>query len=302
MRVLVTGVNGLVGSRLARLLLSKGHEVSATGRGAQRVAAATSYHPVDLADAAGLKQLVEAVKPNVVVNCGGMTDVDGCEKDRPGAWSANVEGPASLAQASNTAGAHLIHVSTDYVFDGSSGPYDVNAIPNPAGVYSTTKLAGEIAVRMLAKAATIARTAVVYGWPAAGRANFGSWLVSSLKAGKTLKLFDDQWVTPSLALNVAEMLCALAEKANGSSSLGIVHVAGAQSVDRVSFGRALAKRFGFDESLIEPTHMADAPLAIARPAKSGLITTSAAQLLPVKPLGLDASLDQFFAETQEEQP
>ncbi len=118
-----------------------------------------------------------------------------------------------------------MHVSTDYVFDGEAGPYDVEALPNPRGVYALTKHGGEQAVKALAfLRGAIARTAVVYGWPQAGRPNFGSWLVSALKEGKPVKLFEDQFVSPTLALNVAEMLAEL-----GARRLtGVWHTAGAR--------------------------------------------------------------------------
>ncbi len=289
MRVLVTGSNGLLGSRVVRALAARGHEPIATARGARRIAGPGDYFSADLTDAKQVDEVIKRARPEVIVNPAGMTDVDGCERDRAGAWAANVDAVASLSRG----GMHVIHVSTDYVFDGSAGPYDVDATPNPRGVYATSKFAGELATKTLAQSWTIARTAVVYGWPAAARPNFGSWLVSTLKAGKPVNLFDDQWVTPSLGTNVAAMLAELAEK----KLPGIFHVAGAEVVDRVAFGRALAKRFGLDEALLVPTHMRDVKLAIPRPVHSGLVVTKTASTLETKPLALAAALDQFYQET-----
>lgn len=306
MHFLVTGANGLVGSRLVRLLALEGHRVTAMGRGARRfervsgpagaAAMDPGYLDVDLGDAAGLTRAVFDARPEVIINPAGMTDVDGCERDPDGAWVANVEGVATLCRAARKLGARLVHVSTDYVFDGEAGPYDVDALPNPRGVYALTKHAGEQAVKALAAPGSwaIARTAVVYGWPSAGKNNFGSWLVEALRAGKEVKLFADQWVSASLALNVAEMLAELAQK----RLAGVWHLAGAEVVDRVTFGQRLCARFGFDPALIVPSRMADVKLLSPRPAQAGLVVARTAQALEARPLGLAAALDRFFAEYQ----
>jgi dTDP-4-dehydrorhamnose reductase len=220
-----------------------------------------------------------------------MTDVDGCERDPAGAWAANSASAAHVAAASRTAGAHLVHVSTDYVFDGQSGPYGEDATPNPRGVYALTKHAGELAVRSLAGSWAIARTAVVYGWPPAGRPNFGSWLVTALSQKQPVKLFQDQFVSPSLADNVAEMLAELAERRLS----GIWNAAGAEVVDRVAYGRAVCSLFGLDSSLIAPSRLADVKLASPRPPRCGLKPDKALAELSAKPLGLAVALGRFHA-------
>ncbi len=296
MRLLVTGANGLVGSRLVRLLASRGHEVFGLGRGAQRAAdfGTAKYVSVELADHDALAQALREIRADVVINCAAMTDVDGCERDASGAWAANVDAVATLARSARELDTHLVHVSTDYVFDGDAGPYDVDAIPNPRGVYAISKHAGEEAVRALCPKGrwTIARTAVVYGWPSTGKNNFGSWLIDALGSGKTVKLFADQWVSPSHAGNVAEMLAELAER----RMAGTWHTSGADVVDRVTFGKLLCERFGFDPALITPSRMADVNLPSPRPAKSGLIVTHTMEALSAKPLTNEAALARLHAE------
>src|SRR6516165_2312946 len=206
MRITVTGANGLVGSRLCRLLVVQGHVVTAVARGERRTVGDFEYLSCDLSDHEGVARAMSAARPEVIVHTASMTDVDGCERAPDGAWAANV------AREARRAGAHLVHVSTDYVFDGQGGPYDEEARPNPSGVYARTKWLAEEAVRMLAGSWAIARTAVVYGYPPSQRPNFGSWLLDTLRAGKTARLFVDQLVSPSLALNVAEQLAELAER------------------------------------------------------------------------------------------
>jgi dTDP-4-dehydrorhamnose reductase len=240
--VAVTGANGLVGRRVVTILSGHGHQVVALGRGEARwtLPSGASWRGVDLSDSAGLFRVLDDAKPALVLNPGGMTDVDGCERDRDGAWGANVEGPAALARWTKRAGSFLVHVSTDYVFDGDAGPYDVTATPNPRGFYAITKHAGEQAVKTLAAdgAWAIARTAVVYGWPSTGKNNFGTWLVTTLAANKPVKLFKDQWVSPTHGQNVAEMLVELGER----KLFGVWHTSGAEVLDRVTFGRRLCDR------------------------------------------------------------
>lgn len=303
MRVFVTGSNGLVGTRLVRVLASHQHEVIGLDRGAQHatVQGFARHLSVDMTDAAAFGAALREAKADVVINCAAMTDVDGCEKDPSGAWAVNADAVATLARSTRELGNHLVQVSTDYVFDGDAGPYDVDAVPNPRGIYALTKHGGEQAVQAIAPKGhwTIARTAVVYGWPAmGGKNNFGSWLVDALGNGKGVKLFSDQWVSPSHAGNVAEMLAELGER----KLPGLWHTSGSDVVDRVAFGQALCARFGFDASLITPSKMSEVNLPSPRPAKSGLIVSRTAETLSAKPLSNEAALARLQSEFQGSHP
>jgi dTDP-4-dehydrorhamnose reductase len=289
MRVLVTGANGLVGSRLAALLAMRGHLVTGFGRGPRRGQGAFAYASVDLADETALLAAVRSLKPELLLSAGSMTDVDGCETAAAEAFRVNGVAPGLLAVAATELGAHLVQVSTDYVFDGGAGPYTEEAIPNPRGVYALSKHIGEQAVRALAASWTIARTAVVYGWPPAGRPNFGSWLLDALQKGQPVRLFEDQFVSPSFADNVAEQLVELAER----RLTGFWNISGAEVVNRVQFGRALCREFGLEAGLIVPTRLAEAKLRSPRPARSGLRTEKASTHLSVQPLSLADSLARF---------
>jgi dTDP-4-dehydrorhamnose reductase len=287
-RVLVTGANGLVGSRLVRLLAAAGHSpLGLDLAGAQL--------NVDLSNAAALTSALTEAKPEAIINCAAMTDVDGCEKNPGAAWAVNAEAPATLARFVRAHDCHLVHLSTDYVFDGDRGGYRPDDVPNPRGVYALTKHGGEQALRAIApkERFAIARPAVVYGWPAvAGKNNFGSWLIEALGSGKSLKLFSDQWVSPTHASNVAEMAAELATR----KLSGTWHVAGAEVVDRVTFGKRLCERFGFDQALIQPSRMAEVNLPSPRPAKSGLDVTRTTEALTARPWSLEAALDRLHAE------
>src|SRR6185295_7358506 len=280
MRVLVTGANGLVGSRACAALVRAGHVVTGAGRGpprahaqsngervrgaqgdSPRASAQFTYIAADLTRAEDVARAVEAARPDAILHAAAMTEVDACERAPLDAWAHNVTASELIAREARHVGAHLVAISTDYVFDGEAGPYSEEDIPNPRGAYAASKLAGELAVRTIAPSWAIARTAVVYGWPPAARLNFGAWLLSKLEKGEKVKLFEDQFVSPSLADSVAEMVVELAL----TRRQGIWNTCGGAVVNRVEFGRALCGVFGFDPSLIQPSLLSDAGLASPRP-------------------------------------
>ncbi len=289
MRILVTGANGLVGSRLLVLLVQRGHLVTGFGRGPARVKGPFDYLSVNLSDEGSLISNVRSAKPEVIVNTGAITDVDGCETTPAAAFRVNGVAPGLLGLVASELGAHLVQVSTDYVFDGKAGPYGEDDVPNPSGVYALSKHIGEQAVRALAASWAIARTAVVYGWPPAGRPNFGSWLLERLLCGEPVHLFEDQFISPSLANSVATQLAELAER----RLPGIWNVCGAEVVNRVQFGQALCHEFGLDARLVVPSKLADARLKSPRPARSGLRAEKAAAHLHAGPLSVEESLAQL---------
>jgi dTDP-4-dehydrorhamnose reductase len=291
MRFLVTGSNGLIGSRVCALLEQRGHEVVGVGRGPRRAGGAYGYVTCELTREQEVSEVIERAAPEVLIHCASMTEVDACEREPEQAYAANVTAAAAVARGARRLGAHLVHVSTDYVFDGEQGPYDERALPNPRGVYAVTKHMGEQAARTFVPGCTIARTAVVYGWPAAGRNNFGSWLVGALSQGQQVRLFEDQRISPSLADSVAEMLAELGERKLG----GVWNTCGAEVVDRLGFGQALCEVFGFDARLLVPVRMADLELPAPRPLHSGLKVDKARAHLRSQPLGLHEALARFFA-------
>ncbi|HEX8438941.1 SDR family oxidoreductase [Archangium sp.] len=293
MRILVTGANGLVGSRTCHLLAEQGHEVLGLGRGERRAAGSWRYLSCELTREQEVAIAFAEASPEAVIHCGSMTEVDACEREPELAFAANVEATAFVARASRRAGAHLVHVSTDYVFDGDAGPYAEEALPNPRGVYSVTKHMGEQAARVLAPGCAIARTAVVYGWPpVAGRLNFGAWLLSAFEKGQPVRLFEDQIVSPSYAENVAAMVAELGVRRLG----GVWHTCGAEVLSRVEFGRAVCAVFGFDAGLIVPVKLAELKLPAPRPLRSGLRVDKARGELRARPMGLTESLARFHAD------
>jgi dTDP-4-dehydrorhamnose reductase len=274
-------------------LVEQGHEVVGLGRGERRASGRWRYVPCELTREQEVSAAFTDASPEVVIHCGSMTEVDACEREPELAFAANVDATAFVARASRRAGAHLVHVSTDYVFDGEAGPYAEGALPNPRGVYALTKHMGEQTARVLAPGCAIARTAVVFGWPPVeGRLNFGAWLVGSLEKGQPVRLFEDQIVSPSYAESVAAMVAELGVRRLD----GVWHTCGAEVLSRVEFGRALCEVFGFDAGLIVPVKLAELKLPAPRPLRSGLRVDKARRELRALPLGLTESLARFHAD------
>jgi dTDP-4-dehydrorhamnose reductase len=294
MSVLVTGANGLVGSRVVARLAAAGEKVVAASRGPRRaVPAGIEYVEVDLLRPEGLRELIASAAPRAVIHCAAMTDVDAAEADPVQAWTVNARATEAAALGCREARARLVALSTDYVFDGQAGPYSEDDPPNPRGVYARTKRAGEEAALLLAPDCAVARVAVVYSGRPGAKRTFATAAAEQLLQGREVRAFHDQVVSPTLADNAAEMTIGLWR----SGQRGIWHCAGASVVSRVEFARALARKLAADERLVLPIPMSAAKLAAPRPARCALDVTRIRRLLGASvPLELDAALDRFVAE------
>jgi dTDP-4-dehydrorhamnose reductase len=203
MKLLITGASGLYGSKLAELAVSSKHEVFSIH----------SQHPaefgvpvqVDISDKDKVEEEFKKINPEVVFHAATLTDVDKCERERELAWKVNVEGTKNVAQAAKACGAFLLHISTDYVFDGSKGCYTETDLPSPINYYGYTKLKAEEAVQKTVDKYCIARPSVIYGAkPAAGKVNFALWVLNKLKTKEKASVFVDQWNSPTLNSSLAE--------------------------------------------------------------------------------------------------
>jgi dTDP-4-dehydrorhamnose reductase len=293
-RVAVTGANGLLGGAAVAELAGR-HEVLALGRGSCRLPpGAYRWAEADLGDGRSVEAALREFRAEAVLHAGALTDVDGCEKDPEAAWRVNVGGSEQVARACRALGARLVAVSTDYVFDGQAGPYGEDGVPNPRGAYARTKRCGEEAALLLAPDCAVARVAVVYSGRPGAKSTFATQVVEKLSRGEPVKAFHDQVVSPTLAENGARMtLELLLEK----GFRGVLHTAGATAVDRVTFARAVAGRFGLAGEIV-PVATADVKLLAPRPLRAGLKVDRAAALLREKPLDLAAQLDRFHAQWQ----
>ena len=292
--VLVTGANGLIGSRVVARLLDEGEKLIATGRGPRRqLPASAEYVELDLMRPESLRELIESARPRAVVHCAANADVDACEKDPVQAWTLNLRATEAAALGCRAAGARLLAVSTDYVFDGERGPYSEDDVPNPRNVYGRTKYAGELAAQLHAPDCAVARVASVYSARRGARRTFATNAAEALRAGQPVRAFEDQIVSPTLADDAARMITGLLR----SGERGIWQCAGASVVSRLEFCRALARKLGADEKLVEPVPLASAKVIAPRPARTGLRVERIRRLLGEPgPLEMSEALDRFVAE------
>lgn len=292
----ITGASGVVGLKLVRQALAAGTfdricaythgdpaalatldyaAVGAAGAGGRGGGAAQlRWARLDIGDRDAVRVAAHESPPTVILNPAAMTNVDACETRRAEAVAANAAGPRHLAEVARAAGAHLVHVSTDYVFPGDErqpGPYREDAPPRAINWYGETKLAGERAIAEVCAAGavpySIVRTALVYGRIPGGRANFVTWLAGELRAGRRVRIVTDQRNTPTLADDLAAVLLWLADH----TRTGIYHAAGPDLVGRDAWARTIARHFDLNGGLIDWVTTAQLAQPAPRPRFSGLL-------------------------------
>ena len=225
LRLLVTGAQGQVGRAVSALARGRGVDVRALTRSDLDV---TDAHAVDLALASAVRGATPEAGPLAVLNCAAYTAVDRAESEPEAAFAVNREGAAHLAAACRTHGAALVHVSTDYVFDGvREAPYGPDDPVNPLGVYGESKWAGEEAVRGRLARHAIVRTAWVFS--AHGK-NFVRTMAGLVGARDEVRVVDDQTGHPTWAGHLAEGLVTVAERLASGGPAGTVHLAGDPAV------------------------------------------------------------------------
>lgn len=281
MSVLITGANGLLGQKLVLLLKEKGEDFLATGRGANRMPLRNiRYQSMDITNPEEAMAVISAEKPEVVIHTAAMTNVDQCEQDREGCWQQNVTAVENIVKACEATGAFLLHLSTDFIFDGENGPYTENAAPNPISYYGESKLAAEKVVMESGIGWAIARTVLVYGVAFdMSRSNIILWVKKSLEDGKTINVVNDQWRTPTLAEDLA-MGCYLIAK---KKAAGIFNISGSELLNPYQMALATADYFGLDKSLINETDGSKFSQPARRPPKTGFNIDKARKELGYKP-------------------
>ena len=214
----------------------------------------------DLLDTGLEHRILDTVRPDAVIHCAAMADVDACESDPQGARRMNAELPGELAQACARRGIRLLHLSTDAVFDGSKdGFYTEADAPNPLGVYSRSKLDGERAVLGADAGAIVARVNF-FGWGLDGNRSIAEYFFNGLSAGRLVNGFTDVWFCPLFVGDLAEILVGMLEK--GLS--GLYHVVGLEALTKYDFGLRLARQFGSDEGLVIPASVEESGLKARR--------------------------------------
>lgn len=277
MKVLVTGANGMLGHRVVEVARAAGHE--ATG---------IDIEDLDLVDAAATTAFLAEHRPGAVVNCAAYTAVDRAEDEEATALRVNGDAAGHVAAAAAAAGARIVHVSTDYVFDGArtdGEPYVESDEPRPQGAYGRTKLAGELAVAEANRDHAIARTAWLFG---AGGPNFVDTMLRLGRERDEVSVVVDQTGSPTWTGHLAPVLVQLCDPSTGT---GVLHTAGGGRCTWHALAQAAFDRAGLSTPVRETTSAAFVRPA-PRPAWSVLASERGAPALPPWEQGLEGHLKE----------
>ena len=247
MRILITGAAGMLGTDAARILAERGHEVIPTDVGP---AAVGNVRPLDITDVQATHAMVAEVRPDAVLHGAAYTNVDGCERDPDQAYRVNALGTWSVASAAEEAGAALVCLSTDFVFDGAKGsPYTEFDAPHPLSQYGASKLAGENLARSACRRCSIVRTSWLYG--VHGK-NFPYTVLrlaqASLKDGGELPVVADQFGTPTYTVDLIEAIAGILE----TRLYGVYHVSNGGETSWHGFAQAILARTGLGHVPVRP--------------------------------------------------
>jgi dTDP-4-dehydrorhamnose reductase len=283
MRILVTGANGLLGQKLMALLLKQENiEVLATSRGESRIKGLPedAYHDLDVTKNSDVLRKFSVLQPDVVIHTAAMTHVDDCELNPEECKIANIEAVKNVVEGCKQVEAHLVHLSTDFIFDGSEGPLLEDASPNPINFYGETKLIAEKVIIESGISWSIARTVLVYGIvPGLSRSNIILWVKENLEKQNTIKVVDDQWRTPTLAEDLANGCWLLAK----DKVPGVYNISGKDMLTPYEMALMVAEYFNLDKNYITQADSSTFSQPAKRPPKTGLIIDKAVNDLGYAP-------------------
>ncbi len=284
-KVLITGANGLLGQKLVQKLIDNpDYKVIATGIGKSRLAKSWegkyTWDEMDITDENAIHSIFDKVKPDTVIHTAAMTQVDDCENDHENCIRLNVDAVRNLISASKKHKTHLIHLSTDFIFDGEAGPYSEEAEANPVNFYGESKLQAEKLLFESEIDYSIARTVLVYGIALdMSRSNIILWVKDSLEKRKKIQVVNDQWRTPTLAEDLADGCILIMEK----KKLGIYNISGKDFLTPYQMACLTADYFQLDKSLITEVDSTIFTQPAKRPPRTGFQLNKAIDELGYSP-------------------
>jgi len=294
MKVLITGANGFLGHYLVSLLLQKGYEVIATGKGNNRLPFSNSekfvYTEMDFTNPFVVNDIFDTHKPEIVVHAGAVSKPDECELNQKEALRINTEGTVTMLSNAAKHKCFFIFISTDFVFDGEAGMYTEVDSPNPVNFYGKTKLEAEEAVKRYNLDWAIVRTVLVYGKPMAGRSNILTIVKEKLEKGEAYSVVDDQVRTPTYVEDLAAGIIAIMEK----RACGIYHLSGINILTPYEMACKTADFLGLDKSLINRVTAESFSQPAKRPARTGFIIDKAKRELAYSPVSFLEGLKRTF--------
>ncbi len=292
-RILVTGVSGLLGINLAHELM-RDFEIVGMDRG-KLMNAPFKIWKADLLDAGVVDAVLDSVRPDWMINCAALANLEDCENTPSLAHTLNTDLPAQMAKACKLRNISFAHISTDAVFDGTKeGFYNENDAPNPLGVYSQTKLNGENAVLNENYEALVARVNF-YGWSLNGKRSLAEFFHHNLTNNKSMSGFTDVIFCPMFVNHTVRTLIRMFEKKRS----GLYHLVGTQPMSKYQFGVELARKFGLKESEILPKSVHSSNLTARRSQNLALSTHKLSTDLGESLPEFSTGLDEFFTQYQQ---
>jgi dTDP-4-dehydrorhamnose reductase len=290
MKILITGSNGLLGQKLVYKLRNQANvSLIATARGENRLLKTDGYlyDQMDITNETEVHNILTKHMPDAVIHTAAMTNVDACETDKEGAVAMNtsavryiVDALQNLQQKNAGYKPQLVHLSTDFIFDGTHGPLTEEEKPNPLSFYAETKLDAEKIIQSSKLHWAIARTVLVYGIvDNMSRSNIVLWAKQNLEQGKKINVVDDQFRTPTLAEDLADGCILLVQK----KAQGIYNISGKDFLSILQLVHQVADYYGLDKSLITPSKSADIKQPAKRPPITGFILDKAKKDLGYNP-------------------
>ncbi len=296
MRILITGASGLLGLNLA-VEATRRHTVFGTVNEHALDSKTFTVVQTDLLAPGAVERLLESTHPDWVIHCAALANLEACETDPLLAKQMNTDLPRTLASHVARSGARLVYVSTDSVFDGLRGDYSEEDLPNPVGVYSRTKLNGELAVAEADPTAIIARV-VFYGWSLNGKRSLAEFFFNNLSQSTRVMGFTDVYFCPLLANDLASIFLKMLKKRLS----GLYHVVSPEALSKYDFGMRLAQRFNLDGNLISPTSVTQAGLKATRSPNLTLRSDKLARALGEPLPNISTGLDKLYALYQQGYP
>lgn len=291
LRILTTGSNGLLGQKLTSLLLrTEDIQLIATGQGENRFPVKVGYHyeEMDISNHDLVREIIERHKPDIIINAAAMTNVDACESLVDHCMELNVYAVENIAKICSENNIHLIHISTDFIFDGAKSMYTETDDPKPLSIYGKSKWEGEKMVMKYAKKWAILRTVLVYGvTDDRSRSNIVLWAIQMLRNGTSARVVDDQFRTPTLTEDLA-LGCLLAAQKGAE---GIYNISGKDYMSIYDLVSKVANYFHFQMDHVSIVKTNELSQPAQRPPLTGLDISKARKYLGYEPHSFEEGLE-----------
>lgn len=291
--IVITGATGLLGAAVLSKALGSNRPVTGISN-RSNIPIHSRQITLDLTDFVATREVIRGLSPSIIIHCAAATNVDWCEGHPEAAHQVNTRASSVLAQLAQEIGARFVHISTDSVFDGSTGNYSENDSPAPLNVYARTKLLAEQEVLRVHPSPLVLRVNF-YGWNIQNKQSLAEWILNQLSDGRTVPGFSDVHFCPMFVNDVAEIVLRMLDR----GMTGIYHLVGSEKISKFEFARRLATVFGFSPDNVLPISMEQAKLRALRPRDTSLNTQKLANNLSCVLPDVNSGLTRFRVLSQQ---